>query len=144
MTSLNFQKRGGNALLKNVGVIWINEVKQIFGDSSMQMSFLDGRTTEMEYLNSPITGSKPNPIESLTRCKLSFSTHASCNSCGSVKKNTVTISWYPYEHSLDEYKERGNCCHTPGSSLIEVVFGKVIQANHEAQLVVFHGRISSL
>jgi hypothetical protein len=107
VTSLKFQKRR-NALFKNVGVIWINEFKQIFGDSSIEMSSSDVRTTEMEYLNSPITGSKPNPIESLTRCKLSFSTHASCNSCGSVKKNTVTISWYPYEHRLDEYKGLGH------------------------------------
>ena len=104
VTSLNFQRRG-NALLKNVGVIWINNVKQIFGDSSIQVSSSDVETTEIEYLSSPITGSNPNPIESLTRCKLSFSTHASCNSCGSVKKNTVTISWYPYEDKLDEYRQ---------------------------------------
>lgn len=140
---MNFQKRS-IALFKNVGVIWISEVKQIFGDSSTQMSSSDVRTTEIEYLNSPITGSRPNPIESLTRCKLSFSTHASCNSCGSVKKNTVTISWYPYKHRLDECEQRGNYSHTPGNSLIEVVFGKVTQAIHEAPLVVFHGHISSL
>ena len=143
VTSSNFQKRG-NALLKNVEVIWINELKQIFGDSSKQLSSLEVRMTEIEYLNSPITGSKPKPIESLTRCKLSFSTHASCDSCGSVKKNTVTISWYPYEHRLDEYKQRGGHNHTPGNNLIEVVFGKVTQAIHEARLVGFHGHISSL
>ena len=72
------------------------------------MSSSDVKTAEMEYLNSPTTGSKPNPIESLTRCKLSFSTHASCNSRGSVKKNTVAISWHPYEHRLDEYKGKGD------------------------------------
>ena len=108
------------------------------------MSSSDVRTTEIEYLNSPINGSKPNPIESLTRCKLSFSTHASCNSSGSVKKNTVTISWYPYEHRLDEHKQQANYRHTPGNSLIEVVFEKVTQAIYEAQLVGFHDHISSL
>ena len=143
VTSSNFQKRR-IALFKNVGVIWINESKQIFGDSSTQMSSSDVRTTRNKYLNSPITGSKPNPIASLTRCKLSFSTHASCNSCGSVKKNTVTISWYPYEHKSDEYKQRGNYSHTPENNLIEVVFGKETQATHEAPLVVFRGHISSL
>ena len=34
--------------------------------------------------------------------------------------------------------------HTPGSSLIEVVFEKVTLAIHEVRLVVFHGDISSL
>lgn len=33
---------------------------------------------------------------------------------------------------------------TPGNSSIEVVFGKVTQAIHEARLVAFHGHISSL
>ena len=80
-------------------------MKQIFGHSSIEVSFSDVKTIEIEYLNSPITGSKPSPIESLTRCKLSFSTHASCSSGGSVKKNTATISWYPYEHRSDEYKQ---------------------------------------
>ena len=54
------------------------------------------------------------------------------------------MSWYPYEYGLNEYKQRGNYSHTPGNSLIEVVFGKVTQAIHEARLVVFHGHISSL
>lgn len=54
--------------------------------------FSDVRIAKIEYLSSPSTGSRPDPIESLTRCKLSFSTHPNCNSLGSVRKNTVTIS----------------------------------------------------
>ena len=145
--SSNLQKRG-NALLKNVGVIWINEVKQILGDSKYTNVILrrkdQVRIAEIEYLNSPSTGSKPNPIESRTRCKLSFSTHGNCNSCGRVRKNTATISWYPYERRLDEYKQRGKYRHIPGNSSIEVVSGKVTQVIHEAQPVVFHDHISSL
>lgn len=45
VTSLNFQRRG-NALLKNVGVIWINHVKQIFGDSSIQNVILRRRDNQ--------------------------------------------------------------------------------------------------
>ena len=107
------------------------------------MSFSDVNIAEIEYLNSPSTGSKPDPIESLTRCKLSFSTHADCNSCGSVRNKTATISWYPYERRLDKYKIRKSW-YTPGNSLIEVVFGTGIQAIHEARPVAFHGHISSL
>ena len=76
MLSLNFSKEK-NTLLENVGEDWINEMKQILGDSSIQNVILRHEgITEIGYLNNPSTGSRPEPIESLTRCKLNFSTHA--------------------------------------------------------------------
>jgi hypothetical protein len=44
------------------------------------------------YRNSPRTGSKPAPIESRIRCKLSFSIQGRCSAGGRVRNITVVMS----------------------------------------------------